>query len=74
MLMLELGYSKTVYFRGHWLIARILVTHALHILDKTDYIYVIDDGKIVEEGTYHVCFELDNEKWCNKLIRYKYRT
>ena len=39
---------------------RILVTHALHILDKTDYIYVIDDGKIVEEGTYHVCFRLDS--------------
>ncbi|KAF9473172.1 P-loop containing nucleoside triphosphate hydrolase protein [Pholiota conissans] len=31
---------------------RILVTHSLHILDKTDYIYVMDNGKIVEEGTY----------------------
>ncbi|KAF7982734.1 hypothetical protein HWV62_26606 [Athelia sp. TMB] len=31
---------------------RILVTHALHVLDKTDYIYVIEDGAIKEEGTY----------------------
>ncbi|KAF8192931.1 multidrug resistance-associated ABC transporter [Pholiota molesta] len=32
---------------------RILVTHSLQILDKTDYIYVMSDGKIVEEGTYN---------------------
>ncbi|KAJ7630119.1 multidrug resistance-associated ABC transporter [Mycena polygramma] len=31
---------------------RILVTHALHVLDKTDYIYVMDNGVISEEGTY----------------------
>ena len=31
---------------------RILVTHALHVLDKTDYIYVMEDGVITEEGTY----------------------
>ncbi|EMD36548.1 hypothetical protein CERSUDRAFT_115579 [Gelatoporia subvermispora B] len=31
---------------------RILVTHALHVLDKTDYIYVMDNGVIVEEGSY----------------------
>ncbi|KAG6813846.1 hypothetical protein H0H92_006790 [Tricholoma furcatifolium] len=31
---------------------RILVTHALHVLDKTDYIYVMDEGVIVEQGTY----------------------
>lgn len=34
---------------------RILVTHALHVLDKTDYIYVMDDGIVKEEGTYTVC-------------------
>src|ERR1700733_13259985 len=33
---------------------RILVTHALHVLDKTDYIYVMEDGVITEEGTYDV--------------------
>ena len=33
---------------------RILVTHALHVLDKTDYIYVMDNGVIIEKGTYEV--------------------
>lgn len=40
---------------------RVLVTHALHVLDKTDYIYVMDNGVIVEQGTYpvdNVCFYL----------------
>lgn len=31
---------------------RILVTHALHILDKTDYIYLVDNGEIKEQGSY----------------------
>ncbi|KAG6873111.1 hypothetical protein C0995_002774 [Termitomyces sp. Mi166 len=31
---------------------RILVTHALHVLDKTDYIFVMDHGVITEQGTY----------------------
>ncbi|RDX46560.1 multidrug resistance-associated ABC transporter [Lentinus brumalis] len=31
---------------------RVLVTHALHVLDKADYIYVMDEGAIVEQGTY----------------------
>ena len=33
---------------------RVLVTHALHVLDKTDYIYVMDNGAIVEQGTFNV--------------------
>jgi energy-coupling factor transporter ATP-binding protein EcfA2 len=33
---------------------RILVTHALRVLDKTDYIYVMDDGVVIEQGTYEV--------------------
>ena len=33
---------------------RVLVTHALHVLDKTDYIYVMDGGVIIEQGTYEV--------------------
>lgn len=33
---------------------RVLVTHSLHILDKTDYIYVMDGGAIVEQGTFQV--------------------
>ena len=35
---------------------RILVTHALHVLNKTDYILVMDHGVITEQGTYEVCF------------------
>ncbi|KAJ3915478.1 multidrug resistance-associated ABC transporter [Lentinula edodes] len=31
---------------------RILVTHALHVLDKTDYVYVVDQGEIKEQGTF----------------------
>ncbi|KIM72411.1 hypothetical protein PILCRDRAFT_16141 [Piloderma croceum F 1598] len=31
--------------------ARILVTHVLYILDKMDYIYVMEDFAIAEEGT-----------------------
>lgn len=33
---------------------RVLVTHSLHVLDKTDYIYVMDSGAIVEQGTFDV--------------------
>jgi ATP-binding cassette, subfamily C (CFTR/MRP), member 1 len=36
---------------------RILITHALHVLDKVDYVYVMDEGKIVEQGTFAVCPE-----------------
>ncbi|TFK19762.1 cadmium ion transporter [Coprinopsis marcescibilis] len=31
---------------------RVLVTHSLHVLDKMDYIYYIESGRITEEGTY----------------------
>jgi len=31
---------------------RILVTHALHFLPQVDYIYVVSDGRIAEQGTY----------------------
>jgi len=31
---------------------RILVTHALHFLPQVDYVYVISDGRIAEQGTY----------------------
>ena len=33
---------------------RVLVTHALHVLDRTDYVYVMDEGAVVEQGTYDV--------------------
>jgi energy-coupling factor transporter ATP-binding protein EcfA2 len=33
---------------------RVLVTHSLSALPYVDYIYVLDDGRIVEQGTYTV--------------------
>jgi hypothetical protein len=33
---------------------RVLVTHMLHVLDRTDYIYVMDNGRIIEQGSYTV--------------------
>lgn len=43
---------------------RILITHALHVLDKTDYIYVMEDGVIIEEGTYNVpIFQIPCHEW-----------
>ncbi|KZT29932.1 multidrug resistance-associated ABC transporter [Neolentinus lepideus HHB14362 ss-1] len=36
---------------------RVLVTHALHVLDKVDYIYVMDDGVIREQGTFNDLME-----------------
>jgi ATP-binding cassette, subfamily C (CFTR/MRP), member 1 len=33
---------------------RVLVTHGLHVLEKTDYIYIMDNGTIIEHGTYDV--------------------
>ncbi|KLO13407.1 multidrug resistance-associated ABC transporter [Schizopora paradoxa] len=31
---------------------RVLVTHALHVLAQTDYIYVMENGVIAEQGTF----------------------
>ncbi|KDQ12205.1 hypothetical protein BOTBODRAFT_57028 [Botryobasidium botryosum FD-172 SS1] len=31
---------------------RILVTHQLHVMPQTDYIYFLQDGRITEQGTY----------------------
>lgn len=33
---------------------RVLVTHTLHVLDRTDYIYVMDNGRVIEQGSYTV--------------------
>jgi ATP-binding cassette subfamily C (CFTR/MRP) protein 1 len=30
----------------------LLVTHALHFVPQTDYIYTIENGRVSEEGTY----------------------
>ncbi|KAJ3795163.1 ABC transporter [Lentinula aff. detonsa] len=40
---------------------RILVTHALHFLPFVDYIYVVNEGRIVESGAYHDLMVNGNE-------------
>lgn len=37
---------------------RVLVTYSLSALPFVDYIYVLDNGRIVEQGTYTVCSPL----------------
>lgn len=48
---------------------RVLVTHALHVLDKTDFIFVMDHGVIMEQGTYEVCFI---SKFARNPINFRY--
>jgi ATP-binding cassette subfamily C (CFTR/MRP) protein 1 len=31
---------------------RVLATHALHVLDRVDTVYVMDEGRVVESGSY----------------------
>ena len=31
---------------------RILVTHTIHFLPQVDYVYIISDGRVAEQGTY----------------------
>ena len=36
---------------------RILVTHALHVLARTDYIYFVENGSIAEHGSFQVGYK-----------------
>ncbi|KAF9528448.1 ABC transporter [Crepidotus variabilis] len=59
---LDAGVGRRVFWdvlRRGWddkdeKVTRILVTHALHFLRHVDYIYVMEDGRIKDEGTYDV--------------------
>lgn len=46
---------------------RILVTHALHFLPQVDYLYVVDEGRIAEQGTYLEVMGNDGE--FSKFVR-----
>lgn len=39
----------------------LLVTHAVHLLEHCDYIYVMDEGNIVEQGTHDTLTALGGE-------------
>ncbi|KAI5122830.1 hypothetical protein M0805_003125 [Coniferiporia weirii] len=45
---------------------RVLVTHALHVLARTDYIYMMEGGTITEEGTYQTLMK--DGKAFSKLV------
>ena len=38
---------------------RILVTHAIPVLKHADYVYLMENGVITEEGRYQVHYSLD---------------
>ncbi|KAH8822118.1 multidrug resistance-associated ABC transporter [Flagelloscypha sp. PMI_526] len=40
---------------------RLLVTHALHVLPTTDYVYMVEKGKIVAQGAYQDLIESNAE-------------
>ncbi len=43
--------------------------HRLHLLPKFDYIYVMDKGRIVDEGTFDYLFarsEIFQEMWAHQ--------
>ena len=46
---------------------RILVTHALHFLGMVDYVYVLDEGVIKEQGTFEELMQ--NNGTFSKLIK-----
>ncbi|CAL1710985.1 unnamed protein product [Somion occarium] len=48
---------------------RVMATHALHVLDKTDFIYVMDNGAIVEQGTFQDLMS-DNGKFARLMDEY----
>jgi ABC-type bacteriocin/lantibiotic exporter with double-glycine peptidase domain len=45
---------------------RVLATHALSALSRVDYIYVLDKGEIMEQGTYHVSYLIYD---CSLLLK-----
>ncbi|XP_023240929.1 multidrug resistance-associated protein 1-like [Centruroides sculpturatus] len=49
-----------------WNKTRVLVTHNISLLSEVDYIIVLDDGMIIEQGSYHQLLET-NGKFSNLL-------
>lgn len=44
----------------------IIISHKLETLKNTDYIYVFNDGIIVEEGKFNTLKTNNNSKFFNK--------
>jgi len=45
---------------------RVLITHALYYLKHVDYIYVVDNGRIVEQGTFE---EINNSAILEEVLK-----
>ena len=45
----------------------IIVSHKLEALKNTDYIYVFNDGKIVEEGKFNTLKKKENSNFFKML-------
>ena len=54
------------YLKGS---TRVVATHAIAYLKRFDYIYVMDDGEIIEEGTYDEIVETEVYKEIQKTIQ-----
>lgn len=52
---------------------RVLVTHALHVLDKADHIFVMKDGVIAERGSYDVGSNLSSMQWIAITYAWSYQ-
>ncbi|KAM6504236.1 ABC transporter [Amanita muscaria] len=46
---------------------RILVTHALHFLPQVDYIYVVANGRVAEQGTYADLMSTENGEFARTM-------
>ncbi|KAI8830678.1 P-loop containing nucleoside triphosphate hydrolase protein [Chytridium lagenaria] len=48
---------------------RVLVTHQMHVLDQCDWIVVMDDGRVVEEGTFGELMGRKDEEGLRKMMK-----
>ncbi|KAJ3199307.1 hypothetical protein HDU67_002916, partial [Dinochytrium kinnereticum] len=53
---------------------RVLVTHQLHVLDKVDWVIVMRDGKVAEEGTFVELMEKEGDDAVLKDLMKDYKT
>ncbi|KAI8831863.1 P-loop containing nucleoside triphosphate hydrolase protein [Chytridium lagenaria] len=48
---------------------RVLVTHQMHVLDQCDWIVVMNDGRVVEEGTFGELMGRKDEEGLRKMMK-----
>ena len=50
----------------------LIIAHRLSTIKDVDYLYVLNKGEIIEEGTYKL-LKADKESYFSKLISYQSR-